>query len=273
MLLLGFLMAYIAALLPNKADRESLRAASTPHQLLWAESWRELQRLVRRQPVAAVITDLHAETRKDGALRVFRFTQRYPFTPLIAWGDADGRELFRLGKAGATDVVVSRAAEDPEIVREILHTALGRGVTPVIEAHLKDKVEPEALALVRYAAERVPEQIQVPQLAAAFDISISTLERRCERWNLPTPGRLLLWLRVLYGLRWLMEPGRSVESVAYQLGYSSGAAFRRAVKATIGGRPTPLRNMEGFERAVKLFAEECGPGAKRKDGGEDDGEI
>jgi hypothetical protein len=68
---------------------------------------------------------------------------------------------------------------------------------------------------------------------------------------------LLLWLRVLYGLRWLLEPGRSVESVGYQLGYSSGAAFRRAIKATIGGRPTPLRNSRGFDRALEQFLAEC----------------
>ncbi|HET9438954.1 MAG TPA: hypothetical protein VFO52_02240, partial [Longimicrobiales bacterium] len=43
------------------------------------------------------------------------------------------------------------------------------------------------------------------------------------------------------------------ESVGYQLGYSSGAAFRRAIKATIGGRPTPLRNVRGFERALEQF--------------------
>ena len=96
-------------------------------------------------------------------------------------------------------------------------------------------------------------------------MSVSTLERRCESWGLPSPGRLLLWLRVLYGLRWLQEPGRSVESVAGQLGYSSGAAFRRAIKATIGGRPSPLRNSRGFDRALDGFITECpGDGAYRR---------
>jgi AraC-like DNA-binding protein len=75
--------------------------------------------------------------------------------------------------------------------------------------------------------------------------------------RLPTPGRMLLWLRVLFGLRWLLEGGRSVESVAAQLGYSSGAAFRRAIKATVGGRPTPLRNAAAFDQAIERFAGEC----------------
>ena len=251
-------MAIIAALLPNQADREYLTAAVPPHQVLWVESWRELLRAVRRQPVGLVVMDLHAETRKDGALRVFRFTQRYPLTPVIAWGDVDGRELFRLGKAGAADVIISRHADDPVLVREIIELALGRGLWPLIEAELRGRIDPDGIELVRYATDHIADQIQVPGLASAFDVSISTLERRCERWRLPTPGRLLLWLRVMHGLRWLMEPGRSVESVGHQLGYSSGAAFRRAIKATIGGKGLPLRGNDVIDRALTQFADECG---------------
>lgn len=250
-------MAFVAALLPNKADRESLTVATPPHQVLWAESWRDLYKMVRRRPVAAVIADLHAESRKDGALRVFRFTQRYPLTPLIVWGEADGRALFRLGKAGAADVILSTTADDGELVRDVLDRAIHRSLGPNIEERLRGRIADEALQVVRYAADHVPDQVQVPELAIAFGVSVSTLERRCERWGVATPGRLLLWLRVLYGLRWLLEPGRSVESVAFQLGYSSGAAFRRAIKATIGGRPSPLRNPRGFERALDEFITEC----------------
>jgi AraC-like DNA-binding protein len=251
-------MAIIAALLPTPTDREYLIAAVPPHQILWAESWRELLRLVRRQAISIVLIDLHAETRKDGALRVFRFTQRYPLTPVIAWGDVDGRELFRLGKAGATDVIISRNADDPVLVREILELARGRGLWPSIETQLRDRLDGEALHVLQHATDHIADQIQVPELAASFDVSISTLERRCERWRLPTPGRLLLWLRVLHGLRWLLEPGRSVESVGHQLGYSSGAAFRRAITATIGGRGNPLRSSDVLERALVQFAAECG---------------
>lgn len=250
-------MAFVAALLPNKADRESLKVATPLHQVLWAESWRDLYKMVRRRPVAAVIADLHAESRKDGALRVFRFTQRYPLTPLIVWGEADGRELFRLGKAGAADVILSAASDDGEVVTDVLDRAIHRSLGPAIEDRLRGRLPDDALQVVRYAADHIPDQVQVPELAAAFGVSVSTLERRCERWGVATPGRLLLWLRVLYGLRWLLEPGRSVESVAFQLGYSSGAAFRRAIKATIGGRPSPLRNAHGFERALEQFVAEC----------------
>lgn len=250
-------MALIAALLPDRVDREALRAAAPPHEVVWAESWRDLYRAVRRRPVATAVADLHAESRKDGVLRVYRFVQRFPLTPLVVWGDVDGRDLFRLGKAGARDVIMARDADDRFLVSEVLESTIAGGLAPLLDARLRPIVGEEGRELVRYAAEHIPDQIQVPALAAAFDMSVSTLERRCLKWGLPTPGRLLLWLRVLYGLRWLLEPGRSVESVSYLLGYSSGAAFRRAIKATIGGRPTPLRSERGFDRALDAFIAEC----------------
>lgn len=253
-------MALIAALLPDPVDRVALRQAAATHELLFADSWRELSELLRRRPVTAAITDIHAEPRKDGVLRVFRIVEGFPFTPIIAWGELDGRDLYRLGKAGAADVILSRDTDNIEQVAEILRGALRHGIPHLVETGLKDQLPPEACALVRYAAERIPSRIQVPDLAAAHDASVSTLERRCERWGIPTPGRLLLWLRVLYGLRWLAEPGRSLESIADQLGYSSGAAFRRAIQATLGLRGAPLRTQRSFHAALNRFLAEC-PGA------------
>ncbi len=249
-------MPLIAALLPNPSDRHSLRAASPANDVSWADTWRELYHAVRRNPVAAVVADIHAESRKDGALRVYRFTQRYPLTPVVAWGELDGRELYRVGKAGAAEVVVAREADDPELVAGVLRSALRRGIPAALEQRLRD-LDREAAQLVLYAAEHIPAYIRVPELADAFAMSVSTLERRCERWHLPTPGRLLLWLRVLYGLHWLLEPGRSVESVAEQLGYSSGAAFRRAIKATIGSRTASLRARAAYDAALEGLVAEC----------------
>jgi AraC-like DNA-binding protein len=251
-------MAFIAALLPNEGDRRALVAAAGEHRLLWADSWRGLNTLVRDRPVAAVVTDLHAEPRKDGALRVYRFAQRYPLTPLVGWGSPDGRELFRIGKAGARDVVLAHDATDAVLIGEVLAASLRAALPRLIRGRLAGRIDDQALMVIGTAADRIPDGIQVPDLAAVFGYSISTLERRCEALHLPTPGRMLLWLRVLFGLRWLLEDGRSVESVAAQLGYSSGAAFRRAIKATVGGRPTPLRNAAAFDQALENFAVECG---------------
>jgi len=250
-------MALIAALLRHQVDRDALRRAADGHRVTWAGSWSELNRLVRRLPVTAAFADVNAEPRKDGVLRVYRFGKRYPLTPLVPWGEVGGRELLRLGKAGARQVLTAREAEVDSLVRQTVLEAVDVSLAARIAEALPAGVAPEGRAFVRLALERVPDHAQVPDLADALGGSVSTLERRCERWGLPTPGRLLLWLRVLHALRWLQEPGRSVESVAEQLGYSSGAALRRAIKATLGGRPSPWRTEQGLDEAVVRFAAEC----------------
>jgi AraC-like DNA-binding protein len=250
-------MALIAVLLPDSVEREALHRAASAHELIYLDSWRELGMVIRRRPVTAAVVDPHAEPRKDGALRIFRLRESFPFTPVLAWGELDGRDLYRLGKAGAADVVLARDTTNREQVMEILRGILDRGTAHLIVDRLAHRLDGEALALVRHAAEEIPNRIQVPDLAAAHDASVSTLERRCERSGLPTPGRLLLWLRVLYGLRWLAEPGRSLESTADQLGYSSGAAFRRAIQATVGGREVGIRTEAAFHNGLDRFITEC----------------
>jgi AraC-like DNA-binding protein len=250
-------MALIAALLPREADRSALGAATPSHDTTWARSWRDLDHLVKREPVRAAIADLHAEGGKDGVLRVYRFARRFPLTPILVWGDLDGRDLFRLGKAGASDVFASLDAMNVGLLAELIDSATADPLAARIHERLRGRVGEEARELVLTAASRIPDGIQVPDLAASQYVSVSTLERRCVRWGLPTPGQILLWLRMIYGLKWLTEPGRSVESVAIQLGYSSGAAFRRAIKVTVGGTPTPLRNPNGVEAALDGFISAC----------------
>ena len=253
-------MTLVAALLPNATDRSALDRAVAPHRVAWASDWRELMRCVKREPAIAAIADLHAEPGKDGVLRVYRFAQRFPNTPILAWGDLDGRDLFRLGKAGVTDILAAPDAGNAELVAELIREVTADSLSDTLDRRLSERLAAAGRRITTAAVEGIPDAIQVPDLARELGMSVSTLERRCEACGLTTPGRVLLWLRVIYGLRWLQEPGRSVESVAGQLGYSSGAAFRRAIKATMGENATPLRNSDGLQTAIEGFLQEC-PGA------------
>lgn len=250
-------MALIAALLPDAAERAAFTAATADHRRLWANDWRGLSDLVKREPVIAAVADLHAEPTKDGALRVLRFMRRYPRTPLVVWGDLDGRDLFRLGKAGAFDVVVGPDIGNGVLLAERLAEATIDHVAQRVDAALRPRIGAEGRSLIQSAAQRIPDGVKVPALAEVNGFSVSTLERRCQEWGLTTPGRILLWLRIIYGLHWLLEPGRSVESVAAQIGYSSGAAFRRAVKVTVAGGARRMREPRGLDRAIAGFVEDC----------------
>lgn len=250
-------MALIAGLLPEAVDRDTFVAAGDSHQWLWTSDWRDLVAAVKREPVVAAVADLHAQPTKDGALRVLRFRNRYPRTPLLVWGDLDGRDLFRLGKAGASDVILAPDGANRPLLKERIDEATQDHLARSVDAAIQTRIGAEGRALVQSAAQRIPDGVQVPELAERNGFSVSTLERRCQEWGLTTPGRILLWLRIIYGVHWLLEPGRSVESVATQIGYSSGAAFRRAVKVTLPGGGRSMRQEETLRRAVAGFAEDC----------------
>jgi AraC-like DNA-binding protein len=71
--------------------------------------------------------------------------------------------------------------------------------------------------------------------------------------GLPSIGHFLLWAKLFHAGHWLEEPGRSGESVARQLDYSSGAAFRRALKLYTGATPTQVKEEGGLRLIAREF--------------------
>jgi AraC-like DNA-binding protein len=84
-----------------------------------------------------------------------------------------------------------------------------------------------------------------------------------KRIGLPSTGHLQTWARLLHAGRWLEEPGRTAESVSRQLEYSSGAAFRRALKQYTGATPTEVVESGGLKFVIARFMERCGLQAGR----------
>jgi AraC-like DNA-binding protein len=76
--------------------------------------------------------------------------------------------------------------------------------------------------------------------------------------GLPSAGQLLVWAKLLHASRWLGDPGRSAESVSRQLEYSSGAAFRRALRTFVGATPTEVVTEGGLRFILGRFLDECG---------------
>jgi hypothetical protein len=80
---------------------------------------------------------------------------------------------------------------------------------------------------------------------------------RLKELGLPSTGHLLTWARLLHAGRWLEEPGRTGESVSRQLEYSSGAAFRRALRQYTGARPREVSDGGGLAFVLGRFIASC----------------
>ena len=75
-----------------------------------------------------------------------------------------------------------------------------------------------------------------------------------------------MWAKLLHAGRWLGDPGRTGESVARQLEYSNGSAFRRALRNYTGATPMGIREAGGLEPVLNAFLERCGLGRKQPPG-------
>ena len=91
-------------------------------------------------------------------------------------------------------------------------------------------------------------------MADSVGLTRPFLSERLKLFGLPSLGHFLLWTRLFHAGHWLEEPGRTGESVGRQLEYSSGAAFRRALKHYTGATPTDIREGGGLALVLRMFA-------------------
>jgi AraC-like DNA-binding protein len=103
-------------------------------------------------------------------------------------------------------------------------------------------------------------------LASTAGLSRPHLSVCLKAAGLPSVGHLLVWARLLHAARWLTDPGRSAESVSRQLDYSSGAAFRRALRSYTGATPTEVIEAGGLPYLLDRFLTRCGIGLARGEG-------
>ena len=110
---------------------------------------------------------------------------------------------------------------------------------------------------LRLAMDGVIRGWSAERLAEAVGLTRPHLSERLKAAGLPSAGHLLVWARLLHAGRWLEDPGRSAESVSRQLEYSSGAAFRRALRNYVDTTPTETREAGGFAFVLDRFLASC----------------
>lgn len=226
-----------------------------------ARSWDRLVWLVRERPVIGVVLD-------SGAVRgvldpdelVTELRRRFPSigAVFVSRPELDPLMLLRLGRAGISDLTV--------MPLDSLAQDLGRAVTRAMSGSTRALVlravgarlpRPEHDVL-RSALDGSLMGWQADDLAKEAGWTRAHLSVRLRAVGLPSAGHLLLWAKLLHAGRWLTDPGRSAESVSRQLEYSSGAAFRRALKNYLEATPTQVSEAGGLAVVMRRFLDVCG---------------
>lgn len=230
------------------------------HDTAESASWSGFQRLVRERPVTAAVADLESLGSPGTAVsNLLRFRSNFPGLGLVVLVQRhrDPGLLFRLGTVGIHNLLlVDLDGVDAVLVRSVARS-LERGVTALVTRSLSSYLPARELRAVRRAVAGVHHRWSAEVFADEVGLSRPFLSECFKKHGLPTVGQILLWTRLLHAGYWLTDPGRTAESVARQLEYCDGSAFRRALRNATGATPTEVTEAGGLPFVLRCFLDAC----------------
>lgn len=263
-------MAFVSLLTRDPlVERAVRRPLQDRHVVALSGGWDRLLQSIRERPVTCAILDeahLRPLSRPEGALAELR--ARFPSVSVVwlARPGTDPLDLLRLGRAGVDRLLLVPVDDVERDIGPSVTRALGRGTEALVTREVSPYLPRRTLAAVRMALDDVHRRPMADDFARRLGVSRPHLSLGLRRSGLPSAGHLLVWARLLHAGRWLADPGRSAESVSRQLDYSSGAAFRRALKAYLGATPTQVVCGGGLAFVLDRFMHLCGIGGTDRGG-------
>ena len=223
--------------------------------MLVCSTWAELLEVVRHRPVQGCIIDpyIPSQSISDADLRELAGIRQA--VAILVYSDFHRREmeLFRLGEQRVDAIIMADFEDSAWQIQRATARALSAALAAHLNARLAKAVTGLELEALSWAAEHALSQPRVADLARAVGMSPWRLARALKESRLSSARQVLLWGRLFQAGRLLPEPRTTVEEVAYRLGYSSGSAFRRALRAEVGLTPTEVIRWGGLACVLDAF--------------------
>lgn len=249
-------MALLAVLQPDAVARARLtEALSAEHDLLMCDRWTRLWDVVHRHPVDGCVVDIYEPAEPIPLRELQRLRRRQPPIAILVYSDFTGREidLFELGRLEIDGVILAGSDDSRRQTQEAVRQALGAAVALRVTQGLTGRLPPVGLDCMRWCIENAHRSPAVSDLGDAFSVSPRGLARELRHRDLPSPNRFLMWGRLFRAAQMLDDSDRTVESVAFALGYSSGTALGRAFRRETGHPPTEVLRRGGMACVLEGF--------------------
>ncbi len=255
-------MALLAVLARDRRLELRLTESVEPkHALAFGRSWGGLNRVIRERPVTGAIIDLVAVPSYPSVERVVAgLGVQYPHLGMVLLLDAGGDPftLFRLGRAAIRNLVLLPQQEVGHGLARAVARAGEGSATSLVMRGLSPFLPRREVGIAFLAMDSVHRRWSAEDVAEEVGFTRPYLSECFKAVGLPSLGHFLLWTRLFHAGHWLEEPGRTGESVGRQLEYSSGAAFRRALKLYTGATPTGVREGGGLSLVFRRFLTQTG---------------
>ncbi len=247
----------------NRPFRDRLaRAARRRFAFQVQEDWEALfQAMGQAPPAAVVLVDpyMGRTNGKGPAPELYALLRSFPSATVVAALDTPPnrfRDIWTLGEWGVAEIIQTEEDTTEQALRRRLLSARGQPLRMLLSQELPFPLTGRARTILDAAVETVMVGGHPKDLARSLHFSPSTLLRWCQRSQLPTPRRLLLWMRVLFASALLDDPGHTVFSVGLACGYSGDQALRRAIRSVVPYTPSELRRKGAFSTVSQAFVEE-----------------
>jgi len=250
----------LAALAILQADARAVarlyEALSGEHEVVVCSSWDALDRVLGRQPFCGCLVDADHPSRDLATREIEKVRAQHPAVAIIACvQNPHGPMFFDLGGLGVAGILNVRA--EPPAIRAVVDKALATSRADDIVRGLEGRFPAPGPRAIGWAVENAGPDTSVERLAAALGHTPRSLRQALEDAGLPAPTKVLLWGRLLLAGARLGSDGRTVEDVAFSLGYATATSLSRAMKGQTGLTPREVSESGGMDRVRDaLFPED-----------------
>lgn len=245
----------VATLLPPRLLTQVRHALANKREVLAADSWTSLERLIKKTALRAIIIDPEAHGIVDSA-SVVRLLTRYPSLPIIAYvtlGPATFSGIAHLSRLGLEHVILHRFDDSVERFHLIVDSV---GADPLVKRVL-EALQPGLATLPLPLAMSIQQMFDEPQsFQTAMDLSNAAGMPTVRMYQsftlaaLTSPKNLLIGARALRGFSYLRDPGYSVSDVSTKLGYLHPRILGRHLLKVFGLKPARARQRISEAEAV-----------------------
>lgn len=221
-----------------------------------AQSWDEVDTLVRERPVTALILDPAA----DGVMNVeavMRLLKQYPSLPIVAYvtlNPSSFGAVLQLSRAGLQSVVLQRFEDSPQRFRDTIERARGNP----LKQKMLDGLQPQLALVPRKLVATIEEMFEWPHryssgqdIALRAEMSSVGAYRAFSSAGLGSPRRMLRAAKLLKAVGYLQDRGYSIRDVAKKIGYRNARIFAEHTLDVFGLTPSRVRTHLGPDDAIR----------------------
>lgn len=251
-------VAVVCLVSPEHVARIRDELRGEPGRLVFVRSLDQLRAACERlgTQLRAVVLEPIPGDRRPTAPFVADLRARAPDLAILGYCAAArdcSREVLDLAKAGVDQLVFPERHEAAAALRRALHAAQLASVSARVLARLPDRLLPRLKQLIKFCLDYPAIATSVAEVAACLGVDRRTLSSACACAGSVGPEALVSWCRVLAASHLLRVSGASVEQVALELDFSSGAALRNMIRRHAEMRTSELRAHDGSERLLSGF--------------------